>query len=229
VTDYRAPWDFFNRAPEALPPSADLAGPSKRRGRRPASDRPPNTAGPFLYFHLTVSGPAPELAAFVTAACGAGVAPWRHDFSQLEEDVFHRAMAVPPAHRNLSLDGCRILARQFRDRVEAHHARAAALVGRSQTCPFDLHALLPVPHAILQRGPADPAALAWLARHWGVTERLRHVARRPGATAGRRLPAGHGVAGYSFFTDGETPSAAIAQLATRFTALRFLLRPHALD
>ena len=39
-------------------------------------------------------------------------------------------------------------------------------------------------------GPTDPAALAWLAAHWGTTDRLRQVSERPPGT-GRRLPPGH--------------------------------------
>jgi hypothetical protein len=35
--------------------------------------------------------------------------------------------------------------------------------------------------------------------------------------------------GYSFFTAGETPQAAIAQLGSRWPALRFVLRPRPLD
>ncbi len=100
-----------------------------------------------------------------------------------------------------------------------------ARAGHGHACPFDLHALLPVPDGVLQRGPADPQALAWLAAHWGVTDRLRHVVLRPGATAGRRLPAGHHVVGYGFFTDGGTPNAALAQLGLRWPALRLVLQP----
>ena len=100
-----------------------------------------------------------------------------------------------------------------------------ALAGHSVACPFDLQALLPVPPAILQLGPAHPTALAWLATHWGTTDRLRQVKVRPQATAGRRLPAGHTVAGYGFFTAGETPHAATAQLAPCWPALRFRLQP----
>ena len=47
--------------------------------------------------------------------------------------------------------------------------------------------LLPVPASILQLGPADPAALAWLKQHWGLTDRLRQVVRRPKPGPGRRL------------------------------------------
>ena len=60
---------------------------------------------------------------------------------------------------------------------------AAAMVGQGQGCPFGLHALLPVPDAILDLGPTHPEALAWLAAHWGVTNRLRqvNVLKRPEA------------------------------------------------
>jgi hypothetical protein len=86
--------------------------------------------------------------------------------------------------------------------------------------PFDLRALLPVPEAILQLGPTHPAAEAWLAAHWGVTDRLRQAVVRDKATAGRRLPAGHTVISCSFFTHRETPEAAIGQLAARWPALQ---------
>jgi len=89
--------------------------------------------------------------------------------------------------------------------------------------------LLPVPDALLARGPGDPQALAWMRQHWGVTAGLRHPVLRPGAIAGRRLPPGYGVAGWGFFTDGGTPHAAIAQFALRWPALRFDLQPRPMD
>jgi len=229
VTDYRTPWDTGPApAKPALPPHPP-APPRKPRGRRPmpaGATAPGAGASPgWLYHHLTASGPAEPLAAFVAAARGSGVVPWRHDLTALEEDVFNLAIAQPPAQRRLGVAGCRILARQFRARIAAHQAHAAAQVGHDRACPFDLHALLPVPDSVLQRGPADPQALDWLAAHWGVTDRLRHVVLRPSATAGRRLPAGHRVAGYGFFTDGGTPHAALAQLGPRWTALRLVLQP----
>jgi hypothetical protein len=106
-------------------------------------------------------------------------------------------------------------------------ARGAAQVGRGRECPFHLNALSPVPDAILALGATHPDALAWLAVHWGVTDRLRQVIVRSGATAGRRLPCGHGVIGYGFVAPGETSHPAIAALAARFAVLRFtlLLRP----
>jgi hypothetical protein len=179
----------------------------------------------WLYHHLTISGPAEPLAAFAEAARGAGVIPWRLDGAALEEDVFNLAAAQPPAARNLTIAGCRILARQFREAVEARHAKAAALVGRSRACPLDLHAMLPVPAAVLRLGAAHPEALAWLGTHWGTTDRLRQVVTRPRPSPGRRLQAGHRVIGYGFFTANQTPHAAITRLRARWPALHFRLQP----
>jgi hypothetical protein len=233
VTDaLRFPWDL-PVTPVVPPTKPDPDTPAvrpKRRGRRRRTVLRPETADnapAWRFHHLTVSGPKTELDAFAAAARGSGIIPWPLDEAALEDDIFARALAQPASRRTLTVAGCRILARQFRDKVAAHQAQAAALVGRSRACAFDLHALLPVPDAILQMGPTHPAALAWLAAHWGITDRLRQVNVRDQATPGRRLPAGHTVIGYSFFTDRETPDAAIRTIAARWPALRFrlVLRP----
>jgi hypothetical protein len=227
------PWDndpVVGDTP-ALPetPSA----PTKPRGRRPATARAarsgPGAILECLYHHLTISGPAEDVARFADVARGSGVIPWRLDGAAIEEDMFVRAVSQPASRRSLTVAGCRVLARQFRDRFEAHHACAAALVGRSLSCPFDLHVLLPVPATILQLGPTDPAALAWLTRHWGTPDRLRQVTRRPKPGPGRRLPAGHAVIGYGFFTAGDTPQTAVDRLAADWPALRFRLIPRPPD
>ncbi len=238
----RYPWES-DVAPVDAPclPVATLPA-AKRRGRRPAETRAVSATPPvWLYHHLTVSGPAASLAAFSQTARGAGVIPWRLDGARIEEDVFTWAVAQPPAaghpanafvatpHRRLSIAGCRILARQFRARVEAHHSLAVGRIGHSRACPLDLHVLLPVPDAILALGPNDPTALAWLATHWGTTDRLRQVVEWPRPGTRRRLPHGHGAVGYGFFTQGETPHAAVAALAPRWPALRFVLRPRPPD
>jgi hypothetical protein len=226
--EVRFPWDPKPAAPPVMP--AATPSPPKRRGRRPAMQAMPVPAGsPWLYHHLTISGPAADVAAFAEAARGSGILPWRVEAARIEEDIFNLAASQPAAIRSLTIEGCRILARQFRDRVEERAAQAAARVGRSRACPFDLHSLLPVPMAILARGPAHPEALAWLTARWGITDSPRQVAERPGATAGRRLPRGHQVIGYSFFTAQETPQAAIVELGRRWSALRFDLQPRSLD
>jgi hypothetical protein len=78
-------------------------------------------------------------------------------------------------------------------------------------------------------GPTHPTALSWLAAHWGITDRLRQVIVRDKPTTGRRLPQGHAVIGYGFFTLGETPQAAIDAIAARWPALRFRLVPRPAD
>jgi hypothetical protein len=226
--DYRTPWEPTPVAP-VLPPAQP--SPPKRLGRRPATTPTASVgaASPWLYHHLTISGPAAAVTSFAEAARGSGIVPWRLEAARLEEDIFNLAASQPSAIRSLTITGCRILARQFRDRVEDRTARAAALVGRSRACPFDLHTLLPVPAPILELGLTHPQAQAWLTQHWGLTDSPQQVCERSGATAGRRLPGGHRIIGYSFFTAGETPHAAIAQLGSRWPALRFVLRPRPLD
>jgi hypothetical protein len=232
VTRFRTPWD---EAPEPAwaGPDASLRGPAppKRRGRRPAAGgtAAPVAAGvsPWLRHHLEVSGPDAALAVFVAAARGPGTVPWRHGPAGVEEDALNLLLAQPAAERTLSAAGCRILARQVGMAVEARHAQAVARAGQDRACPLDLHALLPVPDALLGRGPDDPEALGWMRAHWGVTAALRHPARQPGATAGPRPPAGCGAAGWSFCTEGGTPHAAVAQLRLRWPALQFDLAPRA--
>ncbi len=219
----RLPWD----PPPVETPPPPAATPPRPRGRRPATA--PATTPPWRHNQLTVSGPNETVSAFAEAARGSGIVPWVHDFSRIEEDVFHLAAAQPPARRSLTVAGCHILARQFRERVEAHHAKAMAQRRYSRACPFDLHGLLPVPDAILQLGPLHPRAVAWLAENWGVTDSLRQVREQQKPTAGRRLPGGSRVIGYSFFTAHETPHAAILQLGGLWPALRFGLQPQPSD
>jgi hypothetical protein len=149
----------------ALTPSGEVWPPPPPSAARPAAVTRTATlaagATPdWLYHHLTISGSGEIAEEFAAAARGAGVTPWQLNTDAIEEDIFVRAVSQPASRRNLTVNGCRILARQFRERVEAGQARAAALVGRAQKCPFDLHALLPVPAAILMLGPSHPAALA---------------------------------------------------------------------
>jgi len=244
------PWETGPR--ETGPGRAEIPAHSeapqpKRRGRRPAaltlaasSRTAPSPA--WLYHHLTISGPAQQVADFARAARGAGVIPWRPDLDRIEEDVFNLAVSQPPERRNLTVAGCHILARQFRERAEIRQAKALALIGSSRACPFDLHVLLPVPEAILQLGPAHPVALAWLSAHWGVSDGLHQVIVREQPKAERRVPAEYALIGYGFFSaggfaqsaetighrhasDGETPHAAITQLGDRWPMLRFVLQP----
>ena len=58
---------------------------------------------------------------------------------------------------------------------------------------------------------------------------LRQVTVRTQASSGRRLPNGHTVTGYGFFTAGETPQVAITRLEVDWPRLRFQLVPRPTD
>jgi hypothetical protein len=190
----------------------------------------------WLHHRLLITGPAADLICLRATACGAGTVPWHLDFDQMEEDLFHllvaplaRAAELSSYTRSLSLAGARILAGQLRVVAARRHAFAIARVGHSEACPFDLHALVPVPDAILQRGPDDSDALDWLWTHWGTTQTLRHVVEdeaAAGATATRRpAAAGNGVWALTFWSADWTPWRALAQVAGRWPTLRFETRP----
>jgi hypothetical protein len=202
----------------------------------------------WLYHRLQVTGPAAELAGLRDAAAGAGTVPWQLDLDRMAEDFFHLLVAPPacagsliPPARRLSLAGARIVADQLCAAVARRQALAAAQVGHRRACPFDLQALVPVPDAVLRRGPDDPIALDWLWTHWGTTQTLRHVADDATATAvlrarateharegtkhAREGPAGEAAWAVSFWSADWTPWRALAQIAARWPTLRFETRP----
>ncbi len=203
-------------------------GRSGPRAGHGSAGRDRETADPagvtdWLYNRLTISGPEARLTAFAAAAAGAGVVPWRLDMSALEEDLFHRLLTGVGRGR-LSVVGCRAFAAQFRDKIEVRQAQALTLVGTSQACPFDLHALLPVPARILALGPDDPLAQDWLRTHWG-TLALRQVCQLPPLPGRSYLPPGHRVARVGFFTADWSPWMALRQLRKTWPDLRFALQP----
>ena len=171
----------------------------------------------WLYHHLAVTGPAAALVAFQDAASGAGVIPWVLDLDRVEEDAFLRLAASP--QRSLSLDGARLLAGELRSAVGQRHALAVAQVGRSRACPFDLHALLPLPNMVLRLGPDHPEALAWLWAHWGTTAALRHVALLPPGRAREKA------LWVCFWSADWTPWRAITAVRDAWPRLRFDVRP----
>src|SRR5208337_3809668 len=113
LMEIRFPWEDDAEPAPSPTPAHDVE--PRPRGRRPRALEVTHDAAGWLYHHLTVSGP--------------GVIPWRLDVARIEEDLFNLAAAQPPAQRRLTIAGCRLLARQFRERVEAHHAKAVARVG----------------------------------------------------------------------------------------------------
>ncbi len=176
----------------------------------------------WLYHRLTVTGPADGVAAFREGAAGAGVIPWRLDLDRMEEDWVHRLLAPP---RRLGLAGARVLARQLRDAVALRHDAATGLVGHGRACRLDLHALVPVPDAMLRLGPDHPDALAWLWARWGTTAALRHVAAAPPPRLRQPLPAGTAAWRLRFWSADWTPWRALAQVATAWPDLRFDIQP----
>jgi len=226
MTALRFPWDVEPAIVEPLPPMADAPHAPKRRGRRPAATPEPLSSSEpaWRYHHLTITGPAAKVEDFAAAARWAGVIPWQFDTATMEEDVFNLAASQPPHLRSLSIDGCRLLARQLRDRVEARAGKAVLLSETSRACPFDLHTLLPVPEAILRLGPSAAAAVARLEEHWGISGRLHQVATRPDAKPGRRLRKDETCLGFGFFAWAATPRAAMTQIAARWPDLRFALQ-----
>ena len=207
-------------------PAGDgLTGGSVRRTMPPApSLRSVHTD--WLFHRLRITGSSGDIAAFRAAAAGAGVIPWQLDLDRAEEDFFHRLVApAAPQQRSLSLEGARILARQLRDAVDRRHQIAVARVSRSRACPFDLHALLPVPDAILRLGPDEPETLGWLWEHWGTPEGLRHVTEEPAShlrQKGTSEPAKFTV---TFWSADWTPWRALATFERRWPGLRFAVRP----
>jgi hypothetical protein len=176
----------------------------------------------WLHHRLTVSGALGDLRAFRTAAQGAGIIPWHLDLDGLAEDWFHRLLAPGgQPSRRLSVSGARRLAEQLRAAVARRHEIAVSGVGVSLACPFDLHALVPVPPDCLRLGPEDPAALGWLWAHWGTTQALRQVADiTPDPEA---APTGPLVV--TFWSADWTPWRALAAIAGRWPGLGFDTRP----
>ena len=234
----RFPWETEPDSPEPVTPPARQPLPPplpKPRGRRPSG--PPRSDAPqsatptsiWLYHHLTIKGPSADLEAFAAAARGPGIIPWEINGAAIEEDIFIRAVSHAGGRRSLSVAGCRILARQFRERIEAREARARDRIGVRRACPFDLQVLVPIPLAILTLGHDHPTALAWLSRHWGISDLPRQVIVRPDAGPGRRQKVGHGVLSYGFFTAETSPRPALIAIAEAWPGLKFQLLPIATD
>jgi hypothetical protein len=177
----------------------------------------------WLHHRLTITGPDAVLTAFRQAAAGAGIIPWQLDLDRIEEDMFNFLVAPPRQPRTLSVAGAGIVAGRLREAVSRRHELAVARVGTSRACPFDLHALLPVPAAVLWLGPEHPDALGWLWEHWGTTQALRHVSEQAAVGEPSCSPPAPGKAAWqlTFWSADWTPWRALAALALRWPALRF--------
>jgi hypothetical protein len=178
----------------------------------------------WLRHDCLLTGPPAEIAAFAIAAAGAGAIPWQYpDLDLDQEDRVHALLRPPDGSPGLRLAAARVLARQLRRAVELHQQRVAAAVGHSRGCPFDLHALLPVPGSVLCQGPDDPSSIAWLRANWGVLQALRQVQRHADPPDRRRRRSAQ--LRYTFWSADWTPWAALVALRQRWPALVFDLRP----
>ena len=199
--------------------------PAKRLNDHESADslNPPHTD--WLRHDLIVTGPTDDVAALHEAAAGAGAISWHYPDADLEdEDRLHSLLNPPDGSAGLSLQGARALSRALRQAAEAHHRRVlTAGMSGSRACPFDLHALLPVPARLLRLGPHDPASLAWLRRHWGTVQALRHVRLRDDKRD-RRLRRSARLH-YEFWSADWTPWVAMAALRQRWPDVVFDIRP----
>lgn len=178
----------------------------------------------WLRHDLLVSGPGSDVAAFQAQAAGSGAIPWHlPDLSFAEEDRLHALLNPPDGSRGLSLVAARILARQLRSATESHADRVILASRTSQACPFDLHALLPVPATILHLGPDHAASQAWLRRHWGILQSLRQVRRVTGVAPHSRKRAV--TIAYEFWSADWTPWQALVALRRLWPSLVFDCRP----
>ena len=216
------------RALQASAEQAPVTAATRSRHPTPAPEGPPQPGIPktilclpspeWLPHMLTVSGPREDLAAFRLAAAGPGVIPWVTDYDRLEEDWVNALLTPPPFERGISVEGARILAGQLRERIEQQDQRAAEAAFGSLACPFDLHALVPVPSRILRLGPDDPPAIVWLWEHWTTTWALRGVEEIE-ADPDLALPGGHGALRYRFWSADWPPWNALVAIRSRWPSI----------
>ncbi len=209
--------------------------PRTGRGRQPGRPGiPPDEKGTlsalrlphpdWLRHELTISGTTDAMAAFAQAACGAGGIPWEYPNIDFEEDDRVLALVRPPdGSRGLDLASARILALELREATLACRNKITAAADQCWSCPFDLHALLPVPPQILQLGADHPASISWLQANWGTTWPLRHVQRVPRKSDGRKRKTVQMT--LEFWAADWTPWAALATIKQNWPAIRLEIRP----
>jgi hypothetical protein len=183
----------------------------------------PNTD--WLRHELAIVGPAEDVERFTSAAAGPGSIPWFYPNLDFEEDDrFHALVNPPDGSRGLSPAAARVLARELREATFQHQAKVRSQIGVSKAHPFDLHALIPVPAEILERGPDDGKSIAWLRANWGTLQALRQVRIVSMRPATKRQKNAQLV--LEFRSADWTPWAAIATLRRDWPALKFTIQPN---
>ena len=194
--------------------------------RAPAMSEPDILCLPspeWLPHRLTVIGPADDLAEFRAAARGPGRIAWTGDYEAAREDWTARLLAHCGARWDFPAESARGLARAMRELIETLDVQAADS-GAEQGCPFDLNALVPMPAALLRRGPEDRDVLAWRWTHWGTTWLLRGVEELPAGRVGLLVPEGQEAMSLRFWSADWTPWRALAAVRARWPALALHVR-----
>jgi hypothetical protein len=177
----------------------------------------------WLRHELVVTGAAAAVAEFRQAASGPGGIPWA--YPDLDNEADDRVLALinpPDGSQGLGPAAARILARELREAEFQHQNKVRAQAG-NRLCPFDLHALVPVPWDLLDLGPDDKRSVVWLRAHWGVLQALRQVAWVP--TGCKKLRGKQAQLTLEFWSADWTPWPAIAAIRRRFAALTFRVTP----
>ena len=171
----------------------------------------------FIWNTLEVSGPKDAVAAFMSAAAGSGFLDHWPDWYNLYEYTYFLLMRGGAP----SKAAAEALAQKIRDRAWRAYEWERSAADRDPTgCPFDLNALFPVPHAVLERG--GEAVADWMWANWGTRSAPWRVSLE---TALRR--AGEGVRliyAFTFLTEDWSPWIAVKKLRARWPTLLFELR-----
>lgn len=190
----------------------------------PASDALALPHTDWLRHELRVAGPANQVAEFTAAAAGPGGIPWAYPDLDYEEDDRYLALVNPPdGSQGLRPAAARILARELREAVFQHQGKVRAQAGVGRICPFDLHALIPIPAEILDLGPDATNTHAWLRAHWGVVVALRKI--RLIAADCKKLRGKNEQLSLEFWSADWTPWPALTALRQRFPGLIFSVTP----
>jgi hypothetical protein len=186
---------------------------------RPSRDALALSHPDWLRHELVVTGAAAAIAEFRQAASGPGGIPWT--YSDLDGEADDRVLALinpPDGSQGLRPGAARILARELREAEFQHQNKVRAQAG-CRLCPFDLHALIPIPSDLLDLGPDDQKSLAWLRAHWGVVQALRQVAWVPAGC--KKLRGKWAQVTIEFWSADWTPWPAIVAIRQRFKSLIF--------
>jgi hypothetical protein len=219
---------------KSLAPESLVEERSKRKAGHPKEIEQPPAYRPgrdalalphpdWLRHELVVTGTAASIAEFRLAASGPGGIPWA--YSDLDDAADDRVLALfnpPDGSQGLGPAAARILARELREAEFQHQNKVRAQAG-NRLCPFDLHALVPIPSDILDLGPDDEKSVAWMRAYWGVLQALRQVTLVPAGC--KKLRGKQAQLSLEFWSADWTPWPAILAIRRRFADLTLKVTP----